>query len=156
MWRAWFDRVVFLNHCNFVFVTHGIWIKFMCWLAGGSRKPVPTPLAVHHVRRCRRQLTLEKKQKCIPLGCVPTTAVAMLGAGFCLLLLPLTRHPTPLTRHPKQPDQTPLWPRHPPPPWPCDQWCIPGRGMPLPGHVTSDALWEEAYPLPLWTECRHM
>ena len=62
------------------------------------------------------------EQECIPVGCVPTAAVAGAGGlhqpppGSCT---PWTRHPpgpcTPRTRHVPDPrDHAPPWTRHPP------------------------------------------
>ena len=46
------------------------------------------------------------KQECLPVGCMPTAAVAILGGG----VFPQTRHPSPLKT------DTPPGQTHPPPP----------------------------------------
>ena len=56
-----------------------------------------------------RQLYWPHRQECIPVGCVPSAAVAVPPGGICLSAYLYT----PQTRHTPHPEQTP-WTRHPP------------------------------------------
>ena len=76
----------------------------------------------HHATHVCQWLFLQ--QECIPVGCVPPAAVAILG-GLHQAPPPRSRHPPDQaphqSRHP--PDQAPPWSRHPPDqaPPPCGQ-----------------------------------